>query len=789
MYRTRLVVALVLGFVLARIVRLFRSAAHPVPLGSLRAPVSLTLDTRGIPTIAGTCRTDVMCALGFITARDRLFQMDLLRRSTAGRLAEILGPSLVAFDSDQRIKGFNRTARAVVGLLPEEQREALGAYAEGVNAYIRGARFPGLEFLLLRYRPEPWSVEDSVLVALYMAQALTADEQARERSATVMERTLPREVFAFLTSDADEFTTVLTGGAAPRRPLPPIPAAQLAQLARLSAGSPADVSQAAGLIQGSNAWVVAASRSATGRAILANDLHLPLSVPNIWYRARLQYGDCDLSGVTIPGCPMVVVGSNRHVAWGLTNACADSSDLVLLELDPANPAFYRTPGGWRQFDQITEDIQVRGQPPVQKQIRTTCWGPVLEEPLLGQPVALKWTALEPDCLDFGLLDMDAAGTVAEAAGIARRYKGPPMNVLLCDDQGHIGWTCCGRLPQRVGHNGFTSRSWADGACGWSGLIPPDELPLVIDPPAGYLVSANHRSVGPEYPHVLGHNYPTAYRAHRISQRLEQPGLDEPAMLDIQLDIRSEFLEFYRDLALELLDAAPGQDHELLEARRLIADWDGTYGLDSPAVGLLKRFRELLLDQVLGAYLTPCRQADPTFRYVWYNPEATLRTLLRARLPDTLPEPARYADWPALLRDLLQQSIVSLKQQAGGPSLRAATWRRLNTVTVAHPFAAAAGPLGALLNMPPTALPGGEFCVLVAGLLGGTLYGPTLRMVVAPGDEQRAILHMPGGQSGHPLSRRYRDQHAAWADGAPLPFLPGSSRSRVVFSPCCKRPHA
>ncbi|HEY0604054.1 MAG TPA: penicillin acylase family protein, partial [Herpetosiphonaceae bacterium] len=336
------------GLALRRRLRSNRIEQRAVP--GLSADVTIDLDRYGIPTIAGETRADVIRALGFVTARDRLFQMDLLRRMTAGRLSEVMGQPTVELDTEQRIKGFERAAQAILEQLPQDQVALLQAYADGVNAYLDRMKLPPLECVALRYRPERWRVTDSILVCLYMFQSLTEDEILRERSLSIMHQALPPEVVAFLTPDADPYTTPLVGGSESRRPQQPIPADALASLVQQTTpgDQPVPIEQAG--IKGSNGWVVAGSKTRSGAAMLANDLHLALSVPNVWYRASLRYGATTIAGLVLPGCPLIIAGSNTSVAWGFTNACSDVIDLVRLELDPDDATRYRTAQGWRSFE-------------------------------------------------------------------------------------------------------------------------------------------------------------------------------------------------------------------------------------------------------------------------------------------------------------------------------------------------------------------------------------------------------------------------------------------------------
>ncbi|MFM8333005.1 MAG: penicillin acylase family protein, partial [Candidatus Methylumidiphilus sp.] len=650
-------------------------------LPGLSAVVAVRGDSLGVPTIQAENREDALRALGGAHARDRLFQMELLRRKSAGRLAELFGPAAVELDQRQRGYGFTPAAAAIVAALPPTQRLALNAYAEGVNAFLNQATLLPPEFWLLRHRPEPWRPEDSILVALAMFQTLNGHEEDDERMLTVMEQALPAAVTAFLTPDAGEYDTVLLGGAQSRRPARPLPLAEWAGLgqAPLAAGAV----DALAISAGSNNWAVAGSRTRDGRAIIANDMHLTLGVPNIWYRAALRYAGRALDGVTLPGVPLLVVGGNGQLAWGFTNVDADVLDLVMLDINPDNPNEYGTPQGWQAFERRTETIHVKGGADVRLDVDGTIWGPVSPRPLLGRRVALRWTALNAWGVDLGMLDLDRAETVEQGVAVVNRAGGPTQNVAFADSQGQIGWSLLGRYPLRRGFDGAVSRSWADGAIGWDGAIAPDALPRLLNPEQGYLATANNRTLGSAYPYAIGHNQAHGYRAHRIAERLadlRQAG--ERDLLAVQLDTRSEFFEYYRALALEVL--ADAGDADLQEARGQIEAWDGRMDAGSSGIALLWAWREKLADTVFAPVVARCRQAQPDFHYAWRQMETPLRELLKQRQAETLPS-SHYRDWPDLLRQTLADSAGELKQRHGAANPADLSWGAVNRTPIRHPF--------------------------------------------------------------------------------------------------------
>ncbi|MFZ2405441.1 MAG: penicillin acylase family protein, partial [Methylobacter sp.] len=422
-----------------------------VKLERLTAEVRVDTDAHGMPVINAANRVDAVRALGYVAARDRLFQMELMRRKSAGRLAEIFGGMALDSDIKARTYGFHREAKAIWEKLPPVHQQYLQSYADGVNSYIAESGKLPFEFTALGYRPEPWTSEDSLLVVLGMCENLTAWEERGERMLSVMEKTLPDPAMRFLTPDTDFYTDQLQKQAGSLRPAPAIPVEALA--AALARQPPDNISlaqlvQQSDLMAGSNAWAVSGKKTWDGRAILANDMHLGLSVPNIWYRIELNYGDVHAAGLTLPGTPLLIAGSNRHIAWGATNLSGDFLDLVRLDINPANPGEYRVGGQWQRFDEYPETIVVKGEEAKQIVVRETRWGPVANQPLLDQPVAIHWTALDADAANLNLFDLEQSETLEQAVNIVNSSGGPQLNVLLSDDKGRIAWTLMGKIPKR-----------------------------------------------------------------------------------------------------------------------------------------------------------------------------------------------------------------------------------------------------------------------------------------------------------------------------------------------------
>jgi penicillin amidase len=613
-----LMVVIVLG---AGVVFVLLMASLPkedgeIALPGLGAAATVQSDVLGIPSIIAENREDAFRLLGFLHARDRLFQMELMRHKGTGRLAEIFGSKAVDLDKGQRDYQFEQAAKNIVSALPANQKHILDAYVAGVNAFIDQTNLLPPEFIALNFSPEPWRAEDSILVALGMFQTLNGREQD-ERMVTVMEKALPNQLVAFLTPDTDVYATVLLGGPDSHRPAQLIPVSDFAALdaqpIQLAKGS-VDVDSS---IAGSNNWVVAGKKTQDGRAIVANDMHLSLNAPNIWYRAELRYTGHYLNGVTLPGLPLLIVGGNNNVAWGFTNVTADLLDLITLDINPDNPQEYLTPQGWRRFTKNPAIIKVKDGADIPIELRSTVWGPVSSKPLLGHSVAIKWTALETAAVDLGLLEMDKVASVKEAITVINQAGGPAQNVVFADRAGHIGWTYMGRFPKRKGFDGMTSQSWADASTAWDGFIPPEQLPRLYDPPEGFIVTANNRTLGRDYPYVIAHNWALGYRAHRITELLQgSNGITEQAMLDMQLDTRSEFYAFYQQLALKELTAIKRNDGIVDQSGQTLLAWDGFMHADSKGAALLMAFRTKLAEALFAKVVARCKQYDPNFSYAW-----------------------------------------------------------------------------------------------------------------------------------------------------------------------------
>ncbi|MCP3906171.1 MAG: penicillin acylase family protein [Planctomycetes bacterium] len=741
---------------------------------SLRAPVDITRDELGIPVIRAVTLADACRAQGFVHAQDRFFQMDASRRLAAGRLAEIAGRSVLDLDRSNRRYRFAQVAREVVARAPAHVRELLDAYTDGVNAGLADLEAPPPVYAFLRVEPEPWRPEDSMLVNASMFSVLNHNASL-ERSLGVLHEALPPELVAFLTPEMTEFDAPLIAGVRPQPP--PVPGPEIIDLRQRGQASYEDLVETDAVVIGSNNWAVAGSRAVHGGAMIANDPHLQVTAPGIWYRSELEWlrNGGRAAGLSLPGSPGIVIGSNGRVAWGFTNSQADFQDLVVIEVHPNDRTRYRTPEGWEPFEEIVEMIAVAGERPRKLTLRKTRWGIVTGVDAEKRPLVLKWTALDPEMINFRILDMHHAATLAEALDIAAGWYGPSQNCVVADREGRIGWVVSGYLPKRVGFDGRTPVSWARPGVGWDGPLDEAMRPRIVDPPEGILYTANNRTVDVAWARTLGNGWALGARASRIAELLRaKPKLSEADMLAIQLDTRVEVFDFYAMLILEMSAGSPAESR-LGQARQHVSRWNGHADADQPAMRILNACRRGLHDALVTPLVAPARKRDASFRFRWRRLEGTVRRLLEQR-PEHLLPPG-HESWYAFIRATIDKTLAGLIQRAPEDGLDR-VWGADNMSAVRHPLTQALPAFGAMLDMPAAPLSGHQLAVRVAT----PSYGASTRMVVGPSRPGSGYLHIPAGQSGHPMSPHYRDSHPAWLAGEPTPFTAGRTRSRLRLVP-------
>lgn len=766
-------------------------------LPGLSAPVTVERDGAGVATIGGLSRLDVARAAGFVHAQERYFQMDLTRRFAAGELAELVGEEGLRIDRVLRRHRFRAVAaEALRRTSPEEQR-LLEAYAAGVNEGLDALGAVPVEYLLLRTDPAPWRTEDSFLVLAFMYIGLQRGAMWREPMLGLMRERLPAALAGFIEPGPDEWEAPVAG--TPPDP-PPLPTAEQVNVRDGWPDVPIPSRGTAGFchpgaMHGSNSWAIAPQHTARGTALLANDTHLSIQVPNAWYRVVLTWPDTSapggrrrLAGVSLPGVPAVVVGSNGRVAWGFTNAGIDATDYVLLEPGDGGPASYRTPAGTATLAVHEERIRCKGRPDEVLKVEETIWGPAFDRDEHGRRRALAWVAQLPEAMNLALTGMERAASVAEALEVGARAGIPAQNLVVADADGHIGWTVAGAIPNRIGFDGAVPASWADGSRRWEGLLPPEARPRIIDPPGGRIWTANNQVVYGASPDVYSAAAVDASaRARQIRDALlALPKATERDLLRVQMDERALFLERWRTLLLETLSKPNARGSAARdEYRRLVAStWTGRAS-DSVAYTLVQCWRRVLAEQVFGVLTAPARAAMPSFD--WIRPvdpalplppfptriEGPLWRLVSKRPRHLLS--ARFESWDEQLLAAVDRAIEELTSE--GARLEELRWGTIDS-RIRHPLSAGLGVLARWFDMEEMPVRGGADMPLqrVESVM------PSERFVVSPGHEQDGIFHMPGGQSGHPLSRHYRDGHAAWVNGDATPLLPGKTEHTLTLTP-------
>jgi penicillin amidase len=789
-----------------------------IRVAGLQAEVRIERDHQGVPAIHAGDRLDLAFGLGFVHGQDRFFQMDLLRRHPAGELAALVGRPALPEDRRIRVHRFRHRAHDKVERMSASERALISAYTRGVEAGRGSLRRVPFEYLLLGALPAPWQDEDTVLVVLAMFEMLQGNNVERELNRAILRDTLPPALADFLSPGTTPFDAALDGSTLPFPPLPPADVLDLRKRPaaweprssgewRVASGesrkeepsrSSSSLSSLATrhsplappeVVRGSNNWAVAGSRTVHGGAIVANDMHLGLMAPNTWYRAAMYWkGEAGeeqrLVGVTLPGTPGLVAGSNGRVAWGFTNTEGDWSDVILLEPDPSHADAYRTPEGPRRIEPVSEIVRVKGEPDQEVVVEDTVWGPVLGRDRQGRRLVLRWVAHDPDGVNLESLRLETARTVEEALALAPRAGIPAQNLVVADAAGNIAWTVLGRIPRRIGFDGGVPVSWADGSCRWDGWLKPEEYPRVVRPKDGILWTANNRVIGPPALYRIGLNsYDHGARARQIRDDLgQQRQLAEADMLAIQLDNRALFLARWRDLLLEVLNG--DEDPDRVAMREAVRDSAVRADVDAIGFRIVKRFRTKVREAVLEALTVPSRKANPEFHIGWLDPnvEESVWQLITRKPPHLLPP--RYPSWDARLLeavDGVRQEIRAGGQGDFQAGLARWTWGGVNRASIRHPLSGGLGRLSSWLevDMPHDPLPGdssGMPRILTPS------EGASERFAVSPGREEQGYFHMPTGQSGHPLSPHYRDGHAAWVKGEPTPFLPGPARNVLTLVP-------
>ena len=770
-----------------------------VKLQGLTAPVIVTYDSRGVPNIAASNLPDLFFAQGYITAQDRLWQMDMMRRYASGDLAVILGPKYLKYDREQRILGLRQVAERSAAGMDAQQRAQFESYAAGVNAYIEEHRktLP-LEFRFLGYFPHAWTAEDSLLVGLSMTEFLNhglyKDKLEKEKVLAKLGPELTADLFVNTSwrdhppgADGSPIELESPQGTTPdeeeeqpkgqghRSAVPDLVQhlarsgePQTSWLRRPTAAASArddnDDSlldagfQSERMSPGSNNWVVSGAHTASGKPLLSNDMHLELKIPDIWYEAHLTAGDFDVAGVTMPGVPYVIVGHNRRIAWGFTNLRPNVDDIYIEKFNDQDE--YLTPQGWQKPEHREEIIRVKGAPEVTLDVMTTRHGPIISDLVPGEQrkLALKWTIYDVQGTRIPFFALDSAQNWQEFRAALTQFGAPGQNAVYADMDGNIGYQATGFIPIRASGNGDVPVPGEDDSHEWAGYVPYDKLPSVFDPPSGVIATANGRITPDGYPYALSIEWMSPYRTQRLYKLLGATKKFTPAdMLGMQTDIVSPFDRFCAERFVYAVDHAAGASSRAKQAADLMRNWDGTMDTDSAAATIAvfsrEKLKELLLKPKLGEDWT---------EYKWFMSPVWLENVLTHQPPRWLPP--GYFSYDQLLTAAVNSAVDDPSAPA---ALSLWKWGRVHRVDIEHPF------WSHFPILKKGASPGH---VPLSGN-GNTIkqvaphFGPSERLTVDFADLDATTLNIVNGQSGDIFDDHYNDQWDAYYHGRTfaLPF--------------------
>jgi penicillin G amidase len=750
-------------------------------LPGLRKEVTVERDAWGVPYIRASSLEDMAEAQGYVMAQDRLWQMDLLRRVGRGELSEILGPATLKIDRRFRVLRLGRAAERDVSLMPPEAKLAIEAYARGVNRFITTHldNLP-LEFRLLRYKPQPWRPADTLVIAGYMYETLTDTWERELDRAKVTERVGTERAKDLYSEDAamdhyvigdpnvtdDGWQRDGAGLSKEDRDDPPPenilkangPGVSLNDCPDLTSALAAPVVDWLGEAQrdireglGSNNWVVSGAHTSAGKPLLANDTHLELSIPPIWYEVHLTAPGWNVKGFSLPGAPMVIIGHNDRIAWGFTNNGAAVQDLYIETLNPANEEQYLVRGAWTKAEVDDEVIHVKGRPDEHMKMLVTRHGPVVHREG-NQAYALRWTATEPGGLANTYTLMGKAENWSQFLDVMKDVWGPAQNAVYADLDGNIGYVMAARVPIRKEAHGEVPEPGDTDDHEWTGYIPFDELPRALNPASGLIVTANARVVGPAYKEYLTDRWEEPYRTARIWDLLrDKHDLRPEDMLNVQTDTYS-----YPDvfLAKQLAAAVKNSEPKDERTRRLIAmakDWNGMADANSVVVSFLEETRGEALRRVLEPFL-----GDETPLYRWRS-IAFLQRILTERPAKWLAKP--YKNYDELLVAAADDAVKELTSRTGSARIEDWQWKRFDSLDMLHPLGQE-GFLKTLLSISNKPQSGTVFSPWAAT----PHHGPAMRFVADLANWDDSIMLIPAGQSGQLGSSHYTDQFPYWYKG-------------------------
>ena len=746
-----------------------------VRVAQLGKSVTVRRDQHGVPHITSTSMDDLVVAQGYVTAQDRLWQMDMLRRFAAGDLAEILGSGEVEHDRVQRILQMSNAADAALHAMSSSDRRFLDDYARGVNAYIAQAQdhLPA-EFRLLHYQPRPWQPLDSVLVGLNLAQTLSMDfptKLARERLATKLPPDLMADLYPVGSWRDHPPVTSAPDITAPQEvPQVPLDSSQsrledLMHLEKLLPSTPMlDCRECA---PGSNDWVVSGARSVTGMPLLSNDMHLTHTIPDTWYEAQLTSGGFNVAGVTLPGIPFVIVGHNARIAWGFTLLYADVQDVYV---EQTRGDEYETPQGWQPFVHIREVIHVRGGRDVTLDVLRTDHGPVVT-PLLHhekRTLVLRWTVYDPNAVTMPFYEVNSAQNWEQFRAAFALFGGPPQNAVYGDTQGNIGYQAVGKVPLRP--NGLAALPITDANHEWQGYVPFDQMPSAYNPPNGILATANSRVTPKNDPYPLTLDWGSPYRNERIWKVLaSRPKLSAADMLTLQNDVDSMVDQELAQRFAYAIDHAAHPSRRLREAADLMRSWDGQVTIPTPAATIVDAARAAIWPMLLKP-----KVGEDWKLYRWGESLFVEEQLVADQSTRWLP--AKYVNWNEFLAAAVDRGITA---QRAPLDLKHWHYGNVHPVEVEHPLYSKVPWLRRWTGTGIWPQSGDGTTVKQVG----RTFGPSERLTVDFSDFDRSTLNIVIGQAGDPLSPYYIDQWPYWYNGTTfqLPFTDAAVQANTVHT--------
>jgi len=743
-----------------------------IPVAGLQAPVSVRRDARGVPHIRAESVEDLIFAQGYVTAQDRLWQMDLSRRLAGGELSEIFGERTLSLDIENRILGLHHVAERTLNEMDDETRTLFTAYARGVNAFIAShrERLP-VEFAILRYQPRPWKETDSIRVGLNMAKMLNTtwpDDLMRERVCGKV----PADLCADLFPDRTPLDRPVAQWGSHSRSMPGATRTSLQTGCRRidcalwpSISPPGLLSRALG----SNNWVLSGAHTQSSKPLLANDPHLGHSVPSVWYMVHLQAPEVNAIGVSLPGLPSVIIGHNGRIAWGVTNTGPDVQDLYVEKFDPGNPRRYLYNGKWLEAKAHSEVIKVRGRPDEHLSVQVTHHGPIISKEG-GRPLALKWTLLEPRGFHLPFWKINRAGNWEEFVAALRGFAGPMQNFVYADVEGNIGYYAAGWIPIRKQGDGTVPVDGSTDAHEWAGYIPFDDLPRSYNPTSGLIATANGRVVPDDYPYLITRMWAEPYRTARIYQLLEAGSRFTVAeMLKVQSDVFAMHDQWLARRIVAAAEKHPPRSRDGQFAVEVLRMWDGNADWDSPAPLITAAAERALLERLLRPKL-----GDDFAVYSCPMTPVFVENAINHQWARWLPP--GEGDFDQNVIRSLEEAVRRIPEITGSPNPSSWRWGETIPLTFRHPLSSL--PLvGRLLNVGPFSQSGTGTTVKQTT----SAIGPSMRMVVDFGGLDNSVQNITLGQSGQVMSPHYKDQVEAWYQGHsfPMPFSEAAVEKSAV----------